>query len=354
MGIYRHRNSPYWHYEFQLRGVRYHGSTHCTDKRSAEEFERRQRRKAALPAQNRPPITLDEAAGLYTEHAETLPSWKTIEYMLAALVKGLGARRLLSDIGQRDLQVYFARRRGGRSNATVNREIENARALWRHADRTRFDVGEMPDWAALRLKVADQPPRELDRETEEAALFAALAPDVRDAVEFLLLSGWRRGEVIGLRWSDLDLHNRTAQTRIKGGNTVTRALTTRMVVLLANQPRKGPFVFTYVCQKSRAKRKAGHRYPLTATVLRDRFEQARADAGLKDFRIHDLRHTRATRILRATHNLAAARDALKHRHIRTTLRYAHVLTEDTRAALEASESRNSPEIPKITGTKNAS
>ena len=81
---------------------------------------------------------------------------------------------------------------------------------------------------------------------------------------------------------------------------------------------------------------------------------ARADAGLKDFRIHDLRHTRATRILRATHNLAAARDALKHRHIRTTLRYAHVLTEDTRAALEASESRNSPEIPKITGTKNAS
>lgn len=353
MSIYRPKGSPYYHFDFQLKGVRHHGSTHCTGRREAEEFERRQRRTAALPSLARPTITVDEAAGLYTEQVETLPSWKTIEYMIAALVKGLGPSTRLVDVTQRDLQVYFARRRNGRANSSVNREIENARAIWRHAMRTRFDIGEMPDWGALRLKVPDRPPRELSRETEQDRLFAALAPDVRDAVEFLLLSGWRRGEVVGLRWSDCDLAARTAKTRIKGGNTVVNPLTTRLVVLIANQPRKGPFVFTYVCRKSRDKRRRGGHYPLTASLLRDRFYEAREAAGLKDFRIHDLRHTTATRIVRATGNLAAAKEALKHRHIRTTLRYAHVLGDDVRQALEAAESRNSPEMPISNPTKKA-
>ena len=59
--------------------------------------------------------------------------------------------------------------------------------------------------------------------------------------------------------------------------------------------------------------------------------------------MHDLRHTRATRIVRQTGSLALAKEALKHKSIATTLRYAHVLDDDTRRALDESESRNSPE-----------
>lgn len=84
-------------------------------------------------------------------------------------------------------------------------------------------------------------------------------------------------------------------------------------------------------------------YPLTATALRKPFKNALKDAEIESFRTHDLRHTRATRIVRETGSLAAAQAALKHRSINTTLRYAHVSDDDTRRALEASESRNSPE-----------
>jgi integrase len=179
------------------------------------------------------------------------------------------------------------------------------------------------------------PPAELPSGAFEAKLFEALAVDVRPAFRFLLLSGWRRGEMIGLRWSDLDLPNRSASSRLKGGRTVRRPLTTAMVALIANQPKATPFVFTYLCQKSRAKRRAGQRYSLTPTLLRDRWQAALATASLPfHLRIHDLRHTLATRLLRTSKNLALVKDALQHRNIATTLRYAHVLDEDTRAALD--------------------
>jgi integrase len=343
MSVFEKKGSPYFHFDFQFKGQRHHGSTGCTTRRAAEDFERRERQRAALPSQSRPPITLDEACGLYREHAEHLPSWPTIKYLLAALVKGLGANRVLSGISQRDLQVYFARRRAGRSNASVNREIENARSVWRHAAGARYDVGEIPEWKRLFLKVSKSPPRELAAATEETALFDALSGDAFDVVAFALESGWRRAEVIGLRWADCNLPRLEATTRIKGGDTVVRPLTASLVTIIANQPKVGPFVFTYVCRKSRGKRRAGQRYPMTATALRTRFDEARETAELEGFRFHDLRHTAATRIVRETGSLAAAKEALKHSHINTTLRYAHVLADDVRKALDAAKSRTIPE-----------
>jgi integrase len=343
MSVYKPKGSPYFHFDFVWHGRRFHGSTGCTGKRSALAYEARQREAAVLPPRNRPPLTLDEACGLYEEHAGSLPSWNTIEYMTAALIAGLGGNRLLAEIGQRDLQVHFAKRRNGRANASVNRELDNARAIWRRADKARFDVGEMPDWNALRLKVPKRSPRELSA-NEEDGLFASLRADVADACDFALKSGWRRSEVIGLRWSDCDLQARQARTKIKGGDEIKRPLTPTLLALVANQPKVGPFVFTYVCRKTRGKRLAGERYPLTATVLRSAMAAAKTAAKIEGFRFHDFRHTTGTRIVRSTGSLAAAKAALAHRSISTTLRYAHVLDDDVRHALEAAESRNSPEV----------
>lgn len=344
MSVYKPKNSPYFHFDFIWHGRRFFGSTGCKSKRDAVAYENRERQKAALPSQQREPITVDDACGLYAEHGETLPSWPTIDYMLDALVKGLGAAKLLSEVSQRDLQTYFAKRRHGRSNATVNREIENCRSVWRRAAKARFDVGEMPDWMDLMLDVPERAPRELSLE-EEPALFGQLRADLIDVCDFALKSGWRRAEVMGLRWSDCDLQAMQATTRIKGGAVVRRPLTPTLIAIIANQPKVGPFVFTYICQKSRGKRRAGQRYPMTPSALRTGWAAAKTAAKIEAFRFHDLRHTRGTRIVRATGSLAAAKEALKHRNIRTTLRYAHVLDQDVRHALDASESRTIPEAP---------
>jgi integrase len=312
MSVYKPKGSPYFHFDFVWKGRRFHGSTGCRSRREALAYEGRQRNDAVNPKVDKPPITLDEACGLYEEHADRLPSWATALYMLNALIKGLGGNRLLAEISQRELQSYVAKRRSGRSNATVNREIDTTRAVWRRAMKARFDVGEMPDWNALKLKVSERAPRELQDE-EEAGLFAALRADVADACDFALKSGWRRKEVIGLRWSDCHFQARQAVTLIKGGDEIKRPLTPALLALIANQPLVGPFVFTYVCRKTRLKRRAGERYPLTATVLRDAMKAAKATAHIENFRFHDFRHTRGTRIVRATGSLAAAKAALAHK-----------------------------------------
>jgi hypothetical protein len=178
MSVYKPQGSPYYHFDFVWKGRRFFGSTGCKSKRDAVAYENRERQKAVLPSQEREPITVDEACGLAAEHLETRPSWATARYMLDSLVKGLGGAKLLSEVSQRDLQVFFARRRDGRSNATVNREIENCRSVWLRAQKARYDVGEMPDWMALMLIVPASPPRELSI-AEEPELFAELRADWR-------------------------------------------------------------------------------------------------------------------------------------------------------------------------------
>lgn len=361
MSVYKPKNSPYFHFDFVWQGRRFFGSTGCKTKRDAVRHEDVERAKARAGGNLRPPITLDEACGLYQDRVEDLPSWPNARYMIEALIAGLGANHLLSELTQRDLLHYFSKRRNGRSNSSVNREIEVCRAMWRWAAKARYDVGEMPEWGALMLRVSDTAPRELSR-AEETALFDEIRSDLFDFCEFALKSGWRQSEVLGLRWSDLDLAIAVAVTRIKGGDVVKRPLTQDMLMLIANQPRTGPFVFTYVAARTKPgftdklgrkhpARLKGERYPMTKQVLRRPWAAAKEAAGIEAFRFHDLRHTRGTRILRATGNLAAAKEALKHRSIKTTLRYAHATDADVRAALDASESRPIPEVNRGTRKK---
>ena len=356
MSVYKKKDSPYFHYDFVWKGRRFYGSTGAKNKRDALRHEDVERAKARHGGEERPPITLDEACGLYEDKVGETPSWIDTERTIRALLAGLGNANLLSEINQRDLLSLVAKRRAGRANASVNREIEVWRAIWRWAAKARYDVGEMPDWGSLFLKVIRTDPRELSA-SEEDALFGEIRRDLFDFCQFALKTGWRLSEVIGLKWIDLDMANACAVTRIKGGDVVKRPLTQEMIIIIANQPRVEliPNVFTYVAVRTKPAftdkigrkhpvRLKGQRYPMTESVLRKPWVAAKLAAGVENFRFHDLRHTRGTRILRATGNLAVAKEALKHRSIKTTLRYAHATDDDVRQALDASESRSIPEV----------
>lgn len=75
--------------------------------------------------------------------------------------------------------------------------------------------------------------------------------------------------------------------------------------------------------------------PFTYSGVDTALGRALEKAEIKDFHFHDLRHTAGTRLLRKSNNLRVVQRMLRHERIETTLRYAHVLDQDVRDALEA-------------------
>jgi len=120
-----------------------------------------------------------------------------------------------------------------------------------------------------------------------------------------------------------------------------------MKMIIANRPKVGPYVFTYVCRrpappkmgpdgKLQPRRLAGERYPFSKQGWDRRWRRILKEAGITDFRFHDLRHTAATRISRVA-GINAAKNLLGHTRIETTMRYAHVTQKDVLSAMEQVE-----------------
>lgn len=344
MSVYKPAKSRFWQYDFQFKGCRHHGSTGCTARRDAERYEAELRRKVALGETVKPPITLDLACGewlaLKGRHQR---SHKTTEYQLENLALGLGKNRWLHDLTLRDLDRFIARRRASVSNASVNREIALLRRVCNWCEARGYDVPVI-DWREARLKEKAPETRILSAE-EEARLFAHLPESLKPIVEFALISGQRKAEIVTLRWADVDLVNARATVSTKGGQRHTFPLTPRLAAIIRAQPKVCPQVFTYKAERSAPRRKdrvqrvKGQRYPFSKQGWDRKWRRALAEAGIEGFRFHDTRHTALTRL----GSIEAAQRLANHSDIRTTRRYFHTSEDEVRKLMAAAESRNSPE-----------
>ena len=350
MSVYKPKTSPRFHYDFQWKGQRYHGPTGCTSKRDAERFEADLRRKIALGETAKPTLTIEEACNTWQETVgEHLKSKATTLYQLAYLIAGLGANTFLHDLTFKKVQDYTARRRAMVSNTSVNREIQLLRRVVRWTEPRGYDVPSLA-WGKLLFTEPKERVRELSAEEQER-LFAALPENLKPMVEFALLSGKRRTEIIMLRWKDVDLIGQRATVTIKGGDRHTFPLSPRMMEIVEAQPKVCAQVFTYVCTKrapsrdDRVRRVVGERYPFSKQGWARQWRKALKDAGIEDYRFHDNRHTAATRNLRASGNLKAVSKMLAHSDIATTAKYAHALEDDVRAMMLATETGQGAKVP---------
>ena len=158
----------------------------------------------------------------------------------------------------------------------------------------------------------------LDEAEAEGAVYAAAA------VRLLMLTGCRKSEVLSLRWEDVYLDD--AELRLADSKTGARVvpLPPPAVELLAALPRLpgNPWVIPG--------RKPGARL----SGLDHAWRKVRERAGLEDVRVHDLRHSYASRALALGENLTMIGKLLGHSHIQTTSRYAHLARDTVREAAE--------------------
>ena len=156
-------------------------------------------------------------------------------------------------------------------------------------------------------------------EADGSALASAIA-----AIRLLLLTGCRKNEIVTLRWDDVD---RTAgELRLRDTKTGARRvpLTPAADAVLAGIPRieGNPWVIA-------GKKPGCHLVGLGTIWMR-----LRSRAGLNGVRIHDCRHSYASRALALGEGLPMIGKLLGHAKVATTARYAH-LARDTEKASAA-------------------
>lgn len=351
--VTRRPGSPNWYENFTVNGHRFRGSLETDDREQAEILAAKKRSDALLGklTGKKPELTLTQALGRYLiEHGQHLATADDIARMGKQLLADLGKHRVLSEITPADLATYAARRRAMVSNRSVNAEIEHLRAVIRRA--TALWGVETPalNWQSVLLEEAGEREHVLSEE-EEDRLFAALRPDFHAMVRFALVTGVRLGNVVSLTWAQVDWDARTIVFRVKskrpGGDLHYIPITPAVAAILSTERgRDRERVFTYISDRNRHDRHAGimqekgKRYPFTYAGWRKAWRAALTQAGIRDFRFHDLRHTAATRALHAHRNLKTVQRMLGHKNIATTLRYTRSDVEDVRAAMEAVETQS--------------
>ena len=159
---------------------------------------------------------------------------------------------------------------------------------------------------------------ELDRCTRERPSHTRQA----DIVRLLLLTGCRRGEILTLRWQDVDGDTLNLVDAKTGPRRVYLNEPARAI--LERQPRTGsPYVFPSPFDPGR---------PLSSGL--PLWYRVRKQAGIEDVRLHDLRHTVASHAVLQGVPLPVVSRLLGHKNPGMTLRYAHVGDRETEAAAE--------------------
>jgi integrase len=202
-----------------------------------------------------------------------------------------------------------------RSIATVNRELTVLKRMFSIALREGWILRHPFTGSDTLISSSDETKRTrvLSREEEELLLDACdeNRSKLRPIIIMALDTGMRRGEILSLRWRDVDFENK--RVNIQAMNTKT--LRSRSVPI---SPRLLDELNALTC-RGQAQRVFG----ITDTVKRS-WATAKRVAGIADLRFHDLRHTCATRLVQGGLPIAEVSRILGHTSVVTTFRYANV------------------------------
>ena len=147
-----------------------------------------------------------------------------------------------------------------------------------------------------------------------------IQPGAAAAIRLLMLTGCRRNEILRLRWDEVDLERGELRLTDSKTGQKTVPLSPAAARVISARPRTGgsPWVIPGRAPEG----------PLR-NVNRS-WGKVRERAGLADVRLHDLRHSFASRALALGESLPMIGKLLGHARIQTTARYAHLAENSVR------------------------
>jgi integrase len=176
---------------------------------------------------------------------------------------------------------------------------------------------------------------------EEVWALVRAAGSEQDGAIFLTaaFTGLRMGELLAMRWRDVDFAGRTVRVRAsyyaghlttpKSGKVRAVPMAPDVAAVLARLGRREDWVgeddLVFVGETGNY---------VDGSALRRRYKTALQASGLRPLRFHDLRHTFGTRMI-AKADIRRVQEWMGHADIQTTMRYLHYAPRDQDAELVA-------------------
>lgn len=308
--------------------------------KSQAEAELRRRVQAEQPsAAAHDRLTVEEAGRRYLDHLTGLGRKRSTlmdyESHLRVHLAPFFAGKPLHRIEPRDVEAFIAHeRRRGRAATSILNYLGLLHSI--------FAFGQRRGWTAANpCKLVDKPRagatdadiRFLDQAKLEALLRAAPDTDL-GCVDRLLwltaaMTGLRQGELLALRWRDVDWlagRIRVRRSFVRGEFDTPKShrssrsvpLADRVAAALDAHHRESAY-------RADDDLVFGHPHlgaPLERSRLLKRYKAAARSAGIRDVRFHDLRHTFGTRMAAVGAPMRTLQEWMGHRDFKTTLIYA--------------------------------
>ena len=223
--------------------------------------------------------------------------------------------KFIDEISHADAVRWHAALTRSAGPGAANRAMEILKAMFNKAEAW----GYLPDHSNPFRGVKRNCGRKIERflsEAEMARLGQAFAkcraerPNEVAAISLLALTGCRRGEILHLKWGEVQGRRLRLADSKTGPRTIWLGVEARAVIRsLVRRTRDEP-VFAFDSQPESA--------------IDWLWCQIRRVADLEDVRLHDLRHNYASLAARASETLPMIANLLGHSEIGTTARYAHL------------------------------
>ena len=316
MGIYL--KNKQWYVDYYLRGKRKRKKVGPSKKLAGQvlkDIQVKIAKKEFLDIDEEKKILFEDYGQEYLSFSKANKASSTYERSDKLSVMKLCrvfAGRFLYELNPQMIEKYKATRLEKVSPATVNREL----ACLKHMYTKAIEWGYLKRTPTKGIKQLKEPPGRLRylEPDEIEALINECAEHLQPIVITAVNTGMRKGEILNLKWSDIDLQNRRILIR-KSKNNTSRIIPINQTLYEVFHTIKKVSKNDYVYVDTN-----GHPFGDNKTG----FMAAIRRAKIQNFRFHDLRHTFASHLVMQGVDLRTVQQIMGHKDIKMTMRYSHL------------------------------